>query len=503
MKQPTLQYQGLSAPLMPPRPQDVGAGWMGSCLPPTRRVFTTALLVAACVLPAAQAAPAPALSWKAQYPDRIVRRTVPTAQQLASVLPRTLAQGAVTPPTGWRPTYPDRIVRQKVLTAQRPAYFSRELVAEAPAATSGGSFISTGAIPILQYQALAAPFREIVASAFTDQIFTGQTQIARVRPGIHASRQPFWFFDQFDAPAEPEVEDVSWQAVYPDRIARKRQTPLSASDLAPTFATFIDLNWRPIYPVQHLTVRTFARYVWPQPYFVVEVDVPVMSWTGSYLETAVVRRKAQRQLQAPTGTLEPTLLSESTAPPELSWQARYPERVRGRALVTPSGAANPPLFIPGETNPVTALSWQGRYADRVPGRKFVLAPPAFSFDRFTAPTPVVVPDDSTPVYVHRVYAKARPTWAPDETAPNFVPDVTQPVTPLSWDAQYVDQVFPLASLRTALQQALMMDAEIAPPVVLATPVKGRNRVGIPRRQRTAVVRGHQRIVNISRTERDE
>lgn len=466
MNDPILQYQGLSAPLLPPRPQEVGGEWMGSCLPPTRRTWAAALTVAACV-------------WSA-----------------------TFAEGAVTPPTGWRPTYPDRVVRKVVLTAQRPASVGRELVTEATAADPGGGFISTGAVPLLQYQALAAPFHELVVSAFTTQISTGGVDTVPARPGLHASRQQAYAADRFAAPTAVVLPDRSWAATYPDRLDRIRQTPLDATSLTPTLAPFLDLHWRPVYPNQHLVRPSVARYVWSHPHFVVEVDVPVLAWTGWYLDPPV-RLKARRQPIGTAGTLDPTLLTETTAPPALSWAATYPDRLIPRRR-GPFAQSAPllPLFVPDQTNPVTATAWQGRYADRVPGRTRTAHYPAFHFDRFAAPTPAVVPDQHVPVYPAKVYGKPKASWAPDATWPAFVPDVSQPVTPHSWAATYVDRVWARLALRPAAHPALMIDAQIAPPIIPVDPATGRHRIGIPRRQRTATVRGHQRVVRIPRARRD-
>jgi hypothetical protein len=466
MNERTIQYQGLAAPLMPPRPQDVGAGWMGSCLPPTRRKWAAALTIAACVLPS------------------------------------TFAEGSPNAPTSWRPTCPDQVVRKVVLTSQRPFYFSPEVINANPG-DPGGAVIPTGSLPILQYQSIAAPFNDTPAPAFTDQIFADRADIVNRPKTLHASLQQFWAFDQFDAPTAAGVTALSWSPQYPGPTRRLRQTPIQAMDLLPTFATFIDLNWRPIYPSQHLVPRTNARYIWPHPYFIVEVDVPVMSWTGLYLDPPV-RRKAVRQPFGMNGSLEPSLLPQPTAPPQLSWEPEYPDRLNpARRPAFAQSQPLVPLFIPDQTNPVTALSWSARFADRVFPRRSLLtaSQQAFMSDKFTAPAVVTAPDLSAPVYPHRIYAKAKAQWAPDVTAPHFVPDVTQPVRPLSWDAQYPDRIWPPTSLLTAAQLALIIDARIAPPIVPIT--LSRHKTGIPRRQRAAAVTGYTRTVKIPRSKRDE
>jgi hypothetical protein len=165
-----------------------------------------------------------------------------------------------------------------------------------------------------------------------------------------------------------------------------------------------------------------------------------------------------------------------------------------------------PIFVPDVTVVVPPLGWQGRYADRVPAARRLLAgaQPAFHTDaQWTAPGVVAAPALSAPVYPDRVYGRPLVTRGTDVAAPILVADVTQVVTALSWRATYADRVWPPRALITAAQPTGTIDARIFIPVIPASPATGKHRVGIPRRQRTATVRGHQRRVDVPRSKRGE
>ena len=316
-------------------------------------------------------------------------------------------------------------------------------------ASAGGSFISTGALPILQYQEIAGPLFIEAPSLVPDTPY-GTSAYRLVRPrGLHAAYHPAYVADKFTAPTAATVTDLSWTPEYPDSLSRLKgldarfQRAYAADRFeAPTDVdTSPTLSWQPEYPDRHVYQRALSLLSPAHEIFAVQVEVPVMSWTGLYLDPPVLR-KGRRQLLS--GVTQPFDVEVTVQPPApaLSWQPEYPDIAwpKRRSLAALDAKTEWYPFVSDATVVVPPLGWQGRYADRVPGLRPVLQPNAFFFDRFDAPDAVTAPALTVAVYVHRAYGR-RPVQQPDGfTAPLFVTDVTEPAPELSWQPDYPDRI---------------------------------------------------------------
>lgn len=453
------QYQPVVGPLTTSDPLETTTGWQRQ--PPTpydsrRRGIITALTVMACVLPA------------------------------------TFAQGAVNPPTGWRPTYPDRVVRRTVHAAHQPSYSTRTFQPpDAP--VTGGSSIPTGSVQFLQYQAIAGAFLDAPTAAPGVQ-FDPVYPASIARPTLHVSRMPSYWTDRADAPTAPTVTALSWSPEYPDAIARRTvhasriPAVFADTETVPGAAASRNIAWLQR-GVDRITRRhSLATYVWGQQHWGLEVDVPVMSWTGVYLDPPV--RIRPRPFG---GTVSPVDITATPPAPTLSWKPTYadavPPRRRNPAALTPFQHGLP--FVPDVTNPVTALAWRATYPDRVPGKKRSADYPAVAMDRITAPTPVTAPDLAAPVYPHRVYGKPRAAQYPDLQAVIGRQDPPPVVPDGSWIPKHPDRIHPKRSLGTAQQLAFSFwpDPIPTPSVV---PVTGQHQFIVPMRQRVFAASAHRR-----------
>jgi hypothetical protein len=350
----------------------------------------------------------------------------------------------------WKPTYPDRVPARKprTVTAQVSVYPLQEPV---PPPVPGGSFISTGAAKLLQYQSLTGPLgvpdfiggdKADPPPAYPDRLYPKRS--------LHASQHPAFFFDKFTAPTPAVVPDGSWLPTYPERVWPKRALkaalhPFWTSDRfdAPNIPIPApDSSWQPVYPDRHRRLHRLGAYIWAQQHFAVVTQVPVMAWTGWYLDPPVLRRSPRAALNAGgvqsfdvPGTLTP-------AAPDYSWPPRYVDRVadKPRSLAALLAGEVGPAFVPDVTQPVPPLVWVARYPDRIYPRLALAAQlrPSVFADTLTAPAPVIAPDLSQAVYPDRVYARRPLTHHPALIWPPWVPDVSEPAPPMSWAAIYPD-----------------------------------------------------------------
>lgn len=289
--------------------------------------------------------PSTDVSWKSAYPDRhTYRRSVEFPEPVGpSFVPDVT--NLVTA-NSWEPKYPDRAIRKTLPTALQQA-LSWSTHTPAPAVDPGSvTFGDSGQIGpqvLLQYSSLFGP-TSIPAPAppFDPATSIGWNGIypdlTRSRAGLHSSKQSFWHFDRFAAPTVIPAPDLT-QPVYPNRLPAKFR---------------------------------LATYVWAQPMFGVEVDVPVQSWdsyTGLYHYQPQRKPVTQRQTGFNWSGFTPTPVVFD--PVNAEWVAKFPDKVW----------------------PKTGL--------------IIGAQQAFAFDRFQAPTPVIAPDLIQPVYPNRLFSKYR------------------------------------------------------------------------------------------------
>lgn len=453
-----VQYTSIAGPLTTAAPLETTAGWFPESQPmPRKAVMATALTVMACVLPA------------------------------------TFAQGAVNPPTGWRPTYPNQIAR-KVVHPARTQAFAWAVLTPGGSASDSGTIIATGSIQFLQYQSYAGAFLDPPSVVSVDWMqATSYPDFVRSR-GPHPSLAPSFWMDKWDAPTVAAVTALSWSPRYPDRIPSKTvlaaQQPAYTADTATVPGLFSASNTSWFQRQQDAIARIYPRalYVWAEPHFGVVIDVPVMSWTGVYLDPPV--RLKTRPFSA---VVNPVDITATPPAPDSSWQGRYPDVVpaRPRKLAALTSAPHGLIFVPDVTLVVTAESWQGRYPDLVPGRRRTVEYRAFSVDRFTAPTPVTVPDLAVPVYPDRVYSKARVVEfrrihmvEGRQDPPPVVPDE-------SWVAKYPDLIWPKAGLRSGLQREFVFWPIPIPTAIVS---ETDDPLIVPFRIRVMEVEGRQRLL---------
>ncbi len=445
-----------------------------------------------------------------QYPSL----TGPVAVPAAAEAPQTTDR--------WQPRFADRVYPKSGLHASNQTFQFYPVVSPPRAEVPGSGFTSTGAIPFIQYQAITGPFF-FLPPPFEDlRVFTSYPDKVYPNVRVHVSRQPFTWQDKFTAPTPAVVPDYSWRSYHADlinpRLGQHASRQLAyASDRAeaPAGPPAPFASWHPTYIDRHKYNRPLAPYVKGHEEFSVIVRVPVMSWTGLYLDPPV-RRKSHRALFA-SGS--PHLLVHSLVAdlaPANSWGPRYPARIdpRLRSLAALEAKSVHPIFIPDVTVGIPPLSWSGRYDDRVLAARRLQAgsQPAFFFDRFDAPDEVIAPDMAVAIFVDRVLGRPRATelnyytqpiyitdvtepvpfdsWlpvAPDYiirldypvseqlawTSPHFVPDVTQPVPGISWQGNYPNYIWRRPLLLPGSNPSFTTDAKWdAPPFVIGINIQG-------------------------------
>lgn len=314
---------------------------------------------------------------------------------------------------------------------------------------SGGSVIPHNSTQITQYQALAGPL-DVPSTAplalnWQPQYPDGVAAVPRLQTGS----QRWYVSDRADAPSAPGTPDQSWNVELPERVLMRVNTAYRAQAFAfdavyPAPPIQVSLiGWRARYPDQHTRSRPLAPYVWAQPEFVVDVDVPVMSWTGVYLDPPPRLKQTRAHLaQAKTAPLN--LADITTTVPDLSWTGVQPDQVPGprRSAGTLHARAVSPLYLADVTVTAPTLSARAVYPDRIAPRISLStgSQRAWTMDAtWTAPAPVVAPPLAAPVYVHIVPGRPRPTVHPDLGMPEYVLDVTVPAPTLSWGPTYPDR----------------------------------------------------------------
>lgn len=348
--------------------------------------------------------------WTPRYVDRAPTRArrVPVFPYTSQPTPAYIADLTDPLQVRWRPTYPDWHPAKRLRTGAHPALFT-PFVQPQPI-FEGGRIIALGSIrTLLQYQAVTGPFQEDAAPPAPAPTAFSSWYPDRVwaRPGSRTVQlqQAFAFDAAWEAPAAPTVPDI--------------QPPVLAQ----------------------VKIRTYPRalYTPSQPHFAVPVVVPVMSWTGIYLDPPPRRRVRHQPDHRPfpidyDATINPPA-------PTFSWLARYPDRFPRKVTREP-GLHAAPLYIPEvTTGPAPALSWRATFPERVPAKRRIRGgEPAYFADKFTAPAVVAAPDLAAPVYVNRVYGRQPLTHSPSYLAPEFVPDVTHPVGGMEWRALYPDRI---------------------------------------------------------------
>lgn len=425
------QYQTIAGPLTTATPDETTVGWQRQLPAPVRRIATIALCMVAVtapvLVPLQKDEPQTQDRWQPRYPDRISRTVLPRAAHLVT------AQNI------------DPIVN---------VVFDM-----------GGGSIPTRSTALWQYLGLTGPLD--VPSTEPLRLQWLPTYPDRVPAAVRLlpASQRSYQADRFDAPAAVTAPDSAWDAILPDRP----QYPIVQTYRAQAFAMDTQwltppievqfIGWRTKYPDQHPPRRGLAPYIWAEPHFVVEVDVPVMSWTGWYLDPPV-RRVSPRALIGPR-VLAPIYLADVTATaPDLGWQGHRPEQIHPlrRSVAALHARSVVPPFVADVTDTAPTLSARAIYPDRIAAKVSlrVSAQRAWVMDAtFAAPVPPTVPDLAAPVYPVRVYGRTRPTHHPDSVTPAYVLDVTVPAPSMSWQPEYPDRY--LWALRVAQQQVFIAD----------------------------------------------
>jgi len=314
--------------------------------------------------------------------------------------------------------------------------------------------------------------------------------------------------------AQPLETASGWQRQPPDPVRRRgiiTALTVAACVLPPTFAqghAAAPTDWRPSAPdrVERAKYR-LATYSPGQPMFGVEVDVPVMSWTGWFPDLVPGRRP----IVARTTFTQPIYLADVTVlAPASSWKGSQPDRVPGKLGLhasrqqafgfdrfdapdtvvvtalswqraqpdilprlkrnTESSRYASPAHVPDVTQPVVALSWGPAYPDRIV--RVRVAPErfqAFAFDRFDPPGTVAAPDWAWPVYPHAVPGH-RPRLSGAIEAPRYVADVTVVAPVRAWSPTYPDRIWRVR-VAPELEPSFVFDRFDAPDTVIV-PVVG-------------------------------
>jgi len=433
----------------------------------------------------------PSLSWTGRYldPPVLSKRRLQTHGSIGPVEFTAPVAPDITPSV-----YPSRVIKTKYLVALQQALgWSTFTPAEVAALEgAGGTFDATAFYSkVLQYTSVHGPVAVPVAPVAPEGASQGESgsferayrlQYAAVvgpgyvpvqAPAFDPATNPSWRGQLPNRPKaryplsiyldsqsmfgwEVDVPVMSWTGHYPDRIVRAKRKTHPQGYVSPVDAPAVpppDFRF-PIYPHRLDRIYRRATYVQYQPEFGYEVDVPVMSWTGRYLEPPV-RRKARLQgdwYQAPFS------YEAATPAPDSSWEPRFPSRVPWRkTLLTGQQLAwvmdrfqAPDVVVPSLTSPVypsrhTRVYRRATYAQSQPEFGYEVDVPSLSWTGWYLVPPT-----------RRVHSVARNSGA---SAPIHVPDVTAPVTALSWSPNYPSRIAPKRSLNPAQQRAFQGDTK--------------------------------------------
>ena len=372
--------------------------------------------------------------------------------------------------------------------------------ADAAAQGDAGALV---AAKVVQYQALHAPIAiPAAAQAVPDQWWPIYPNRIASKPRINALGRTV--FETVPEPPPPAADagiggDVGALAKSRTLFYQSVTGPVAipAAVVAPNLIV-------PVYPIgfRQTSRPTVSAYIAPLHVPDVTDPVPNLSWKPTYSDVVFRAKKLHASLQrayqadrfdapaAPTvvggGSFDSGRLA---APRVLQYQGTAsPVAI---AAVAPFDAANFPHAVHPQPSrvrrsnvnrawsqqhfgvlteiPVQAWeSYTGLYPARVPGKSRLLtaSQQAWASDRFQAPGVVAAPEITPPVYPSRVYG-LKPRSHGIAVVPSFVPDVTNPVTALSWLPRFADRVNAKPALRTALQRAYQADRFDAPTIVVA------------------------------------
>lgn len=289
--------------------------------------IATAVLLGASFAPyhAGAGFPVPALtSWKATYPDRIVRTVLPVAQQRSSFHDIRFAPALTAPALSWdpeyptvlnrrrlpvadaqavahvpfaratelqaQPEYPDWIARQRIHPSGVPAVFFK--IEGIPTSLSWQGEQPDFVWPRVSLVAAAQSFYrfnpEPVAEPVPESSSWAPSYQDRVFPtvAIQAQLRLVTVVNVDPLPNDPPPTDYTWQGGYPDQpvvLGRVRaQLPTITDPISPTSVP-VDLRWLSIYPSFH--VRVVARrplVVFPVPVGEAIVVATDLRWAPSY-----------------------------------------------------------------------------------------------------------------------------------------------------------------------------------------------------------------------------
>lgn len=221
-----------------------------------------------------------------------------------------------------------------------------------PPSTDGGA-PWLRASQLRQYQAVAGPVEapNTITGAPSNAIYPNR--LARLR-GLHASHHPSFFIDRFDAPTPVTAPDIV--AVMPQIPVRRK--PSSA-----------------LYQPAH-------------PMFGVQVDVPVMSWTGHYPDRLPHWHRRMHASRMPSLFWDTVLFPDVVVAPDLAY-AVFPDRLKraGRPVEFPQVFA--PLVVADVTTTAPALSWKPIYPDRLYALRGTRPSQHPSFFLHAEPVPVI------------------------------------------------------------------------------------------------------------------
>jgi hypothetical protein len=422
--------------------------------------------------------------WRPRYLDRYRKQTLPAACIPFQTAPLFVPD--VTdppPPLNWRSgtAYPDRIFRALFPSAAQMATVL-DLLRVAPVAIdNGGAIIALDGIQLWQYLAQIGP---LDITPPVDPILRWQPKYPAsvFRSVFGASQQQAYVADKFTAPAVVTVPDESWnftsQAIVFGKTSvanRVHAHSFALLELSSALPPPVEEEaWRGVYP-NKLALRPFPRaiYTWAQPHFGVTTQVPVMSWTGRYLEPAP--RSKPRFHLSPSRFIQPVFIPGVTAvAPDLSWHNEYPAKVYPalRSLAALLGRDVSPLYVADVTVPTPTLSASAIFQDETYAKFGLLTAKqqAFASDaRWLAPVPPTVPALAATVYPTIIHGRKQTTVSGRFVAPNYVLDVTLPAPFLSWKADYPDFVPEL--LKVMEIGSYLLPAYYAPTQSLPFPFK--------------------------------
>jgi hypothetical protein len=371
--------------------------------------------------------PVTANSWTPNYPDRYRRNVFPTAQQqtLAWDSDKSVfaSNAALFGDSGQ--LYPNRVVQYATLTGPTSVPAAAFAVFWNPVCPDRHTYRRT-----VEYKPYTQPefvpdVTQPVAGIEWNPVYPERATRKNV-PTAH-NRSLFW---NTDTPAAP-VTVQHWAPIYPDRLVYRRPSDLSAS-FAPNFVPDVTqpvagVGWNAIYPSRLGRKHRLAAYVWAQPHFGVEVDVPVMSWDGyTNLYPSKVYKKYRLQQVLNPQPLDPNTFTVS-APTGDPITFGDSGQINGTLLVqysfytAPVGFTPPAPFDP-QYHP------RGTWPNYVFGKRIhVSEMPSWWMDGFDPPAPFdsqYSPRGSYPTVIFRkkIHPSQVPFWSMDRfDAPTSIP----------------------------------------------------------------------------------